>query len=389
MPAQLSTRRRRWIAVATAVVAVAMPLGLAGAGPAAGSAAAPAATGTPVAPVAQVNQSTSGGDNPKTGTVPDTATLGVPDPGTVPVVGLATAKAADGARVLYETRVDARTVDLMISSPALGGAAPVRLMLPPSWTADPTATFPALYLIHGCCEKADYQSWSLYTDVEAATADKNVLVVMPSDGSAGFGTNWWNFGMPNKGWGYDTFLATEVPQILRAGYRASGRAAIAGVSIGAYAAVALAALHPGEYGAAASFSGLLDTQTPVVSTEIAAILVRESQNPLAMWGDPVLLGLQWLYTNPTALLGRLKGVGLFVSSGNGNPGPLDPANTESSLLDTITLANSTTFVTLARLSGLKPTVDFYGAGTHSWPYWNRELARSWPVLAAGLGLPAS
>ncbi|ONH32907.1 alpha/beta hydrolase [Pseudofrankia asymbiotica] len=390
MPARLRTRGR--LAMAAAAVAVAVPVGLGGAPPAAGASAAPAAPrtpGTPVAPVAQVNQSVNGGDNARTGTVPDTAALGVPNPGTVPVVGLATATADDGARVLYETRVDARTIDLMVSSPALGGAAPVRLMLPAAWASDPDARFPALYLIHGCCEKADYQSWSLYTDVETLTADKNTLVVMPSDGSAGFGTNWWNFGVPNKGWNYDTFLATELPQILRAGYRASGRAAIAGASIGGYAAVALAALHPGRFAAVASYSGLLNTQSPVVSTEILGILVREGRNPLAMWGDPALLALQWLYTNPAAQLWRLTNVGLFVSAGNGNPGPLDPPGRESDLLDAITLANSTTFVNLARLGGLKPTVDFYGAGTHSWPYWNRELARSWPVLAAGLGLPAT
>lgn len=392
MPTHLSTRRRRWLAAAAAVVAVALPAGLAVAVPAAGSSAAPApprVPGTPVTPVTQVNQSVNGGADPKTGTVPDTATIGVPNPGTVPVVGLATATADDGAQVLYETRVDARTIDLMISSPALGGAAPVRLMLPADWAATPDARFPALYLIHGCCEKADYQSWSLYTDVETLTADKDVLVVMPSDGSAGFGTNWWNFGAKAKGWNYDTFLATELPQILRAGYRASGRAAIAGVSIGGYAAVALAALHHGEFGAAASYSGLLDTQTAVVSAEIEAILLREGQNPLAMWGDPLLRALQWISTNPAALLGRLRGVGLFVSSGNGSAGPLDAPDTEGSLLDTITLADSTAFVNLARLTGLQPTVDFYGAGTHSWPYWNRELARSWPVLAAGLGLPVT
>jgi S-formylglutathione hydrolase FrmB len=30
------------------------------------------------------------------------------------------------------------------------------------------------------------------------------------------------------------------------------------------------------------------------------------------------------------------------------------------------------------------TFDLYGAGTHSWPYWERELHRAMPELLAAL-----
>ena len=33
------------------------------------------------------------------------------------------------------------------------------------------------------------------------------------------------------------------------------------------------------------------------------------------------------------------------------------------------------------------TVNSYGNGTHTWPYWQRELHRSWPQLMTALGLP--
>ena len=33
------------------------------------------------------------------------------------------------------------------------------------------------------------------------------------------------------------------------------------------------------------------------------------------------------------------------------------------------------------------TIDFYGPGTHSWPYWQRELHRALPLLLRALGGP--
>ena len=31
------------------------------------------------------------------------------------------------------------------------------------------------------------------------------------------------------------------------------------------------------------------------------------------------------------------------------------------------------------------TTDFYGPGTHSWPYWDRELGRAFGMLMAAIG----
>jgi len=29
--------------------------------------------------------------------------------------------------------------------------------------------------------------------------------------------------------------------------------------------------------------------------------------------------------------------------------------------------------------------DFYGPGTHDWPYWQRDLHHAWPLLQHALG----
>jgi len=42
----------------------------------------------------------------------------------------------------------------------------------------------------------------------------------------------------------------------------------------------------------------------------------------------------------------------------------------------------------ARLRALKipAQFDFYGPGTHDWPYWQRDLHQAWPLLQHALGI---
>jgi S-formylglutathione hydrolase FrmB len=35
--------------------------------------------------------------------------------------------------------------------------------------------------------------------------------------------------------------------------------------------------------------------------------------------------------------------------------------------------------------GVPATIDLYGPGTHSWPYWQRELHKAMPRILAQLG----
>jgi len=42
------------------------------------------------------------------------------------------------------------------------------------------------------------------------------------------------------------------------------------------------------------------------------------------------------------------------------------------------------FATRLRQLGIEAATDFYGPGTHTWPYWERELHRSLPLLLRAL-----
>lgn len=303
---------------------------------------------------------------------------------------LSRAKADDGARVVAETVVDDRTVDLSVWSPATKRNTNVRLILPPDWATNPAREYPALYLMHGANEWVDYRSWTEFTDVEDFLDDKPVLTVMPSDGSSGFFTKEWNYGR-RGGIDYETFHTKELPQILERAYRATTKRSVAGISIGGYGAMAYAARHPGLFGAAASYSGLLHLRYRETWMVVSTIRVRANRDFFSLWGSPWWHSRIWRNHNPYDLAEKLRGTELYVSSGNGTPGPFekpDDLNILGNPIEEWSWNNSRTFVRRLDELGIPATVHLYRGGTHTWPYWEREFIRSWPVLAKGMGLDA-
>jgi hypothetical protein len=97
--------------------------------------------------------------------------------------------------------------------------------------------------------------------------------------------------------------------------------------------MAYAARHPGMSRAAVSYSGLLHTRYqggPVPGRQVIQDLLGAfDQDPYALWGDPARHSGSWAGRNPYDLAPRLRGVRLFISVGNGEPGPLDGQATGS------------------------------------------------------------
>ena len=198
-----------------------------------------------------------------------------------------------------------RMIDLTVRSPAMGRDAKVRLMTPVGWTPD--KQWPVLYLLHGCCDT--YDSWARSTQIDRMKPLRKVLVVMPEGGDVGFYADW------KGGPGWETFHTKELPALLEEGFGAGDEQAIAGLSMGGLGAIGYAARHPGEYAAAASFSGLLH---PAADKETLSGLMRSYD------GDPATIYPDgWEKHDPTELAAKLKGTRLFVSSGNGHAGPFE------------------------------------------------------------------
>ncbi|MFF1720754.1 alpha/beta hydrolase [Streptomyces sviceus] len=291
------------------------------------------------------------------------------------------AAAGAGLAVLFGARTAAalgsRTVDVSVPSAALGRSAPVRLILPSGFDAEPTRTYPVLYLLHGAHD--DYTSWTRETDIEAFTEGRNLIVAMPDAGPTGIPTAWR--GGPD----YETFQLKEVPALLARDYRASGVRVVAGVSTGGYGAMAHAARHPGTFTAAASYSGILDTMAPGVPALVDAIVARENLVPTSLWGNPFLNLLTWRDFNPRDRAAGLRGTALYVSSGSGLAGGTGDWLPEA--LESALWPSAHSFTDTLALLRIPVTTHFYAGGGHSWAYWKQEFTASWPMLARGLGVP--
>jgi S-formylglutathione hydrolase FrmB len=305
-----------------------------------------------------------------------------------PARGSVPPRAVDGATVVSETTLDARTRDLVVQSPALGRTAHVRLVLPDGWSPAASRTWPMLWLLHG--GGGGYTDWTANTDVEQLSAGRQLILVMPEGGPCGNYTDWYNggsYGPP----AWETFHLTELWQILRTGYRAGPSAAVAGPSMGGFGAMSYAARHPGVFAGAASFSGMLDSlladhlpSGPLFVKTFTAVGCPGT-DPDDIWGDDRAQRAIWQAHNPTSLAARLRGTALYVASGNGLPGPLDSLPVPDLVFEPQALAESRSFQRALAAASVPATFDLYGNGTHSWPYWQRELHRAFPLLTAAIG----
>src|SRR5919201_6683338 len=200
----------------------------------------------------------------------------------------------------------------------------VRLLLPDHYTTQPNRRWPVLWLLHGCCDT--YQAWTRSTDVEQLAGLADVLVVMPDGGRVGFYSDWYRPGQegPSR---WETFHLTELRQLLERDWHASDHRAIAGLSMGGLGAMAYPARHPGMFRAAASYSGVVHTRylgAPEPAPYIIRGLLSDAhEDPKALWGDLSRQADVWAAHNPYDLAARLRGTRLFLSVGNGRPGPPD------------------------------------------------------------------
>jgi diacylglycerol O-acyltransferase / trehalose O-mycolyltransferase len=281
-----------------------------------------------------------------------------------------------GAAVVREERVAPRQLDLTIESAALGTTAKVRLLTPRGWSPSTQRFWPVLYLLHGCCDS--YVSWTRSTEVEELPQLRDVLVVMPDGGDVGFYSNWVD------GPAWQDFHLRELPAILERRYGAGTRRAIAGLSMGGLGAMVYAARRPRMFRAAASFSGALH---PLHEPSFwLGLFSSQTSDRLAIWGDPGTDRRTWERHDPTELAAQLRGIPLFVSSGDGSPGPFDAPDRGVDPIEQEVHAESRAFVRRLAELGIHVDADFYGPGVHDWTYFGRELERSLPLLLGPLGV---
>lgn len=319
--------------------------------------------------------------------VPTTPTLVAPTPADAADTRSAQGEAGRrGAEVVGVTQVAERQVDLSVRSTALGGrTVKVRLLTPDGWNpSDRRQHWPTFWLLHGCC--GDYTSWTAMTDVAETDSLRNVLVVMPEAGWNGWYSDWWNYGEGGDP-AWETFHTVELRHLLERDWGASPNRVVAGLSMGGQGALLYAARHPGMFKATAAYSG---SAHPLLNDEsvnrILGLFAGQGNDPLRQWGDPVAQRRIWQAHDPSHLAKRLKSLPVYLSCGDGTTGPMDTPGASSALEADFNRQNQALAAELKRVGAKHLTTNFYGAGTHTWRYWERELHASLPMLLGALGV---
>src|SRR5437870_4717967 len=305
-----------------------------------------------------------------------------------PSLAVATPAFSDSAGIHVEavTAVDDRQFNVRVSSPALGRAVDVRILLPADYDNDLTQRYPVLYLFHGTSGRAS--DWVNLGDAEATTASLRLIIVMPDAGFDGDGggwfTNWVDTGTALGPSQWETFHVDQLIPWVDANLRTiasrDGRA-VAGLSQGGFGSTTYAARHPDTFVSVASFSGAPDIDyNPLVAAGATAVIEAtavglDRVEPDAMFGPRATDEINWQGHDPADLVTDLQNVDVWLYTATGAPGRYDPSppNPGAMGIEWLTYNSTQSFYQRAQQQGIAVHMNDYMFGTHSWPYWARDL----------------
>jgi S-formylglutathione hydrolase FrmB len=328
------------------------------------------------------------------GAAPPVAAAGLPAAGPSPSSSVHLRDAA-GIHVVGSQWVDARLLDVTVSTAALAAPVHVDVLVPDGYTTHRASRYPSLYLLHGCAagrpsNGREYQEWTAGLDAEHITATTGAIVVMPEGGGGGFYTDWVNGGNGGPPM-WETFHVGQLVPWIDANFRTipeRGERAIAGLSMGGFGALSYAARHPDLFGSTASFSGAADLTDPVDQAEptssvvVAACAAADGGGPDSTFGSHLTDELNWRAHDPDRIAGNLSDTAIYLYTGNGQPGPLDPPGTGIDAIEVLAGQATVQFHTRLEALGIPSFFDDYGAGTHSGAYWERDLRDVLPRFTA-------
>jgi diacylglycerol O-acyltransferase/trehalose O-mycolyltransferase len=292
----------------------------------------------------------------------------------------APAAAANDPQLLNTEKLSPRLQELTFRTPELAAPTKVRILLPAGYATSPKRSYPVLYLLHGA--SGDQTDWTTQGDAVALTAKLPLIVVMPAGGRGGFYTNWFNNGKAGRPRWEDWHIKRLIPYV-DGHYRTLAsrqERAIAGLSMGGFGTFTYAARHPDLFTAALSLSGAVDTT--LVPSIIDAISSADGGTPGSLWGPFATEEVRWRAHNPLDLAQNLRGLALWLRTGNGEPGgPFGGRPTIDAIEAGVEVMAMNVHQRLLQLK-IPHMFDDYGPGQHLWPYWNRGLQETLPAIMA-------
>ncbi|WP_205698256.1 alpha/beta hydrolase-fold protein [Conexibacter sp. SYSU D00693] len=274
---------------------------------------------------------------------------------------------------------------------AVNGPHRVRITLPTGYAANPTVRYPVLYLLHGGAGGNAAQWTSGGGAVEAITANRPVITVMPDGGKVGWYTNWVNQSQGAQAWA-DFHLTQLIPWVdanLRTVASKAGRA-IAGLSMGGFGAVRYAQDRPDLFTYVASFSGAVDLGDSGTRTVVTEQAAQNGFNAYGPFGNPFWpFDGTWNALNPLGRAARLQGVGVALYAGSGIH--------DADVLEGTMAAAASRMHGALDAAGVPhvfwnygrpgPSVPYGCDGGHNFSCWNFALNDAMPRMMAALQTP--
>jgi S-formylglutathione hydrolase FrmB len=288
--------------------------------------------------------------------------------------------------------LDRRQILATIVPSALGRAIQVRIILPVGYQPHAARRYPVLYLYPGT--SGDNSDWTNAGDALKTTAPYRLITVSSDIGfnkdGGGWFTNWvdQNTALGKSQW--ETYDINELIPWIDSNFdtiRSRTGRAVAGLSQGGYGSTELAARHPDLFVMDGSFSGApeIDRDVQIRAGAYGVIAATMSGlngvEPDAPFGNPVTDQINWQGHDPATTIENLRPVRLWLATADGEPGKYDDPVTNptgypgAAAIESATHQSTDAFLQHARAANI-PYVDYdYGAGTHTWPYWARDLRK--------------
>jgi putative tributyrin esterase len=229
-----------------------------------------------------------------------------------------------------------------------------RVLLPTNYDAS-VERYPTLFLLHGLY--GDYKNWSTLTSLANYARNLNLIIAMPDAGNS-----WYVNSASDPADKYENYIVQDFIKEIDTHYRTMPQRAtraVAGLSMGGYAAVKLALKYPNLFAYAGGISAALDASADLDATrpefrDGLRKVFGEPGNPVRAQNDVFVLLDK----------AELKDLPYFY---------LDCGSDDSFL------GVDRKFV--GRLQKLKIRYEYYELpGGHDWKYWDSAIERFLGVL---------
>lgn len=254
---------------------------------------------------------------------------------------------------------------------------------------------PVLYLLDGVDSVEGNSGWKRAGNMPARMAGENVHLVTPTGGPS---TYWSDWDREDEVFGYnkwETFLTEELPGLVEAvledrGTPTNGKNGIAGASMGAQAAMHLAATHPTLYQGVMGLSGYYSTTDELGYQSIRGSVDGRGGDSTNMWGPRG--SDRWKDHDTISHVEGLDGIAVYFATGGMAISEADRRNygddyfdmLQGLLLEKGVIEGAKNFSRELDRHGIEHRVDYGDEGFHGWQTFVDYIDPGWDHIKDAL-----